>query len=108
MKESWWVDMIEGEFDGDKFQKVEVLAKYSETDKKIMDNLKKIKSIVKEQMTASVPEDEAYYAKLQGNIMNGIYSFEAKRENESKKKEQIRSSHVEKIKVAKFYFSMGL
>ena len=108
MRESWWIDVLEGELNQEKFQGVELIHKHSETDQLIINNLKQVKSIIKEQMDEELPEDEAYYKTLHRNIMNDVREFEASKKIETKKKQREQQTQLAKIKVAKFYFSMGM
>lgn len=108
MRESWWIDVLEGELEGESFLGVEVLSHHLETDKLIINDLKKVKSIVKEEMDDGLPEDELYYQKLHNKIMSSINEYKSNQKSEYSKKQMENRSHLTKIKMAKFYFSMSL
>ncbi|MCB9026224.1 MAG: hypothetical protein H6625_07910 [Bdellovibrionaceae bacterium] len=108
MRESWWIDVLEGEYEGDKFLGVEVLSKHLEADNLVINDLKKVKSIVKEQIDDELPEDELYYKKLHTNIMTSIYEYESSQKIENKKKIKHNQTQLNKIKIAKYYFSMNM
>ncbi|MCB0390313.1 MAG: hypothetical protein KDD58_03430 [Bdellovibrionales bacterium] len=108
MREAWWIDVLEGELCDEKYRGVELLSKHSKTDEMIINNLKQVKALVKEQINEELPEDEAYYRSLHANVMNEVLKYEDKKIVEQKKKKKEARNKMAQIKTAKYYFSMGI
>ena len=82
--EDWWVDYIENELSLNAQVKAEMLLRYSEMDRLIVNNLKSVKTLLKEKEYFPLLEDEKYLAGLQARIMNQVSQTSILKSNEEK------------------------
>ena len=108
MKESWWIDLLEGEMVAIQNHGMKLLALYSSTDKLIIRNLRRIKMMIKTHLTVEVPQNDEYYRDLHARIMNQVTFANFEKKDEVKKRRAKRMIRTHKLQVAKHFFSMGL
>ncbi|RME17325.1 MAG: hypothetical protein D6797_02735 [Bdellovibrio sp.] len=89
-EEDWWIDYLEGEIERKKKQTMDLLLKYSITDRKILNNFSKMKTLIQitdpaEKFTQELINPKRL-KKLENKIMKAINSITKKESRMSKKK----------------------
>ena len=69
--EMWWVDCVEGELTEEEILTVNTLLERSETDRLVVENLKRLKKILKKLDEFEEPK-ETYFMQLHDQIMNQL------------------------------------
>jgi len=87
----WWVDFIEGDLSEADLKQVEMILKNSETDQLIVDNLERLRQILKNNDPIDVPVKDEYFEDLTARIMNQVEGLTEEKENiESEKINNLR------------------
>jgi hypothetical protein len=92
MKDSWWVDMVEGNMENEQNMGANPFTNYSKTDQLIINNLKEVKQIIKKEMDVQLPQEEGYFQGLHMKIMNKI------RDEEKLKTDSIQEEYKPSLK----------
>lgn len=108
MRYSWWIDVIEGELCEDKFCGVSFFHNFSKFHQRPLQQLQRLKALVREQEELTLPEDELYYRRQHKKIMAGIFKYELEKKALAKKKEQQMNLQIAKLTAAKHYLFIGL
>jgi hypothetical protein len=69
---SLWVDYLEGELDPQVKEDLDLLLAHSKTDQEIVKGLQQTKTMLMQMSEIELPQDEAYYRKLQDKIITKI------------------------------------
>lgn len=72
----WWVDYVESELTSEDLRQVEMILKNSETDQLIVDNLSRLRRLLKNNDVIDAPVKPEYYQDLCSRIMNQIDAIE--------------------------------
>ena len=120
MSEAWWIDYVEGELPEDKRQEMEMVLRFSPTDRQAVKNLKTMKVIVKSLGDIDMPKNQDYYDNLQSKIMKGVLNATPEKAQEKERPamevskillraliRKARKAHALKVKQAQYYFSLG-
>lgn len=70
--DSWYVDYIEGEVSLDQKSDMDLLLMHSSTEKKVVENLQKLKESVKSSDELDLPEDDQYWQSFHKKIMTTV------------------------------------
>jgi len=70
--ENWWLEYLEGELEPSLKEDLKILLKNSPADRNCLNQLERVKNLVKESDEEALPEDGRYYDDLHDRIMAAI------------------------------------